>query len=394
MNTLVDIVQLHFKAGQGGDGWVSFRREKFITKGGPDGGDGGDGGSIILRATRKHATLAAFSGVKTIEAKKGQTGAKRQRHGRAGEDVIIEVPLGTIIWQVESRHLDRANKREKYFLEKETDSIPLRENVEPPIEFETLHRHRFTKKEPGEGKVLLVRMMEDGQEFELCKGGRGGRGNVFFKSPSNTTPLGAEFGGLGQERLVVLELELLADVGLVGLPNAGKSTFISRVTKARPKIANYPFTTIRPNLGVWELDENESVVVADIPGLIEGASVGKGLGHDFLRHIKACRVLFFFVYLTEEVAYDETTSEAEKAEQVWQQYLLLAKELEDYNVVLTEKPTAVVLNKTDIYTDELIAAISKKFKKDLPKGVSFQTLSAATAKGFKELVTELKSLAG
>jgi len=392
MHSLVDIVQLLFKAGNGGDGWVSFRREKFVPKGGPDGGDGGDGGSIIIRATRKHATLADFSGVKTIVADKGQTGSKRQRHGRAGDDTIIEVPLGTIIWQVATRNISGTDVRTKYFLEKETEPIPDRPNQEPKLEVGTLHRHNFTKKEPGSDKVMLVRLLEDGQEFELCRGGRGGRGNVFFKSPSNTTPLGAEYGSLGQERLVVLELELLADVGLVGLPNAGKSTFISRVTKAKPKIANYPFTTLSPNLGVWQLDETETVVVADIPGLIEGASEGKGLGHDFLRHIKACRVLFFFLYLTEEVAYDESISPEDKAEQVWQQYLLLSKELEEYNQILKKQPRVVVLNKIDIYPEELISAISAKFKKELPKEIAFKTLSAATAQGVEELVTHVKTL--
>jgi GTP-binding protein len=391
MKNLVDMVRILFTAGNGGDGWVSFRREKYVPKGGPDGGDGGNGGSIILR-TKKYSTLANLSGIKKIAAQKGQTGMKKQQHGRDGEDTIVEVPLGTVVWQVGYRHLEQ-RRNKKYYLEKETERIPAHPDLQDPIEIPPgLDRHTFSKKAPAPDKVLLARLIEEGQEYVLCKGGRGGSGNVAYKSARNTTPLEAEYGQLGQERLVVLELELLADVGLVGLPNAGKSTFISRVTKARPKVANYPFTTLTPNLGIWQYAADKSVVVADIPGLIEGASAGKGLGHDFLRHIKACQVLFFFVYLTEVEAFDETMSDQEKAELVWKQYSLLSTELKEYSEELPQKPRAVVLNKIDIYSDELQAAIKKKFVQELEKDVSFLKLSAATSEGVEPLADHLKKV--
>lgn len=409
---MIDIVQLLLKAGSGGNGWVSFRREKFVTKGGPDGGDGGDGGNVIIRATRNQATLAHFAGVKEVVANKGQTGGKKKMFGRSAEDQVIEVPLGTVVWQVDSRHIVGNNRKRKYYLEKETDPIPPRPDLAPEIEVPRLDPHQFSRRKPGVGKILLKRFTEEGQELVVCRGGRGGRGNTAFKSSMKTTPLEAEYGGLGQERLVVLELELLADVGLVGLPNAGKSTFLSRVTKAQPKIANYPFTTLAPHLGVWQLSpatnssnsansEDDSsrgpsaVVVADIPGLIEGASEGKGLGHDFLRHVKNCRVLLFVVYLPESVVFDQTVTDQEKAEQVWQQYQLLDAELRAYSEQLTDKPRLVALNKIDMYPESLQHAIQKtlatQFKKS-KQPIPVLKMSGATNEGLAQLAAQVQEI--
>lgn len=394
---MTDIVQLLLKAGDGGHGWVSFRREKYVPRGGPDGGQGGDGGDIVLRATSAHATLDQFAGVRQILAKNGKAGTKRKKNGAAAENTILEVPLGTVVWQVASRHI-YDHRHQKYYLEKETEPIPPRPDHEEPLSNDSFNRHTFSKQEPGPEKVQLARLVEEGQEYVVCRGGKGGRGSHSFKSSSNTTPLEAEYGTWGQERLIVLELEMLADVGLVGLPNAGKSTFISKVTKARPKIANYPFTTLSPNLGVWSFDdtrERSSVVVADIPGLIEGASEGKGLGHDFLRHIRSCKVLLYFIYLTEEVVYEEDTSDQEKVQQLVEQYQLLKNELATYSDQLSAKPSAVVVNKVDIYPDSLVDEIELELPKEVELDESQQVplfLSSATNQGMNTLEAVVQDL--
>jgi GTP-binding protein len=410
---MIDIVQLLFKAGAGGNGWISFRREKFVPKGGPDGGDGGQGGSIILRATRKQATLAHFAGVTEIVAKSGQAGGKKKMYGAAAEDEVIEVPLGTVIWQRASRNIGANRNRSKYYLEKETEPIPARPQFEPPIELPRLDKHVFSKQPSAPDKVLLARLTEEGQEYVIARGGQGGKGNTAFKSSVKTTPLEAEYGAPGEERLIVLELELLADVGLVGLPNAGKSTFLSRVTKAQPKIANYPFTTLSPHLGVWQLARQSSaqeegspsvdtVIVADIPGLIEGASQGKGLGHDFLRHVKNCKVLLFVIYLPEAVVFDQSLSTAEKVEQAWEQYQLLDAELRAYSEQLIKKPRVIALNKSDIYPEDLQVLLQQTFTQRLSKtsesaenstdSISVFLISGATAQGIDELSSTISKL--
>lgn len=407
---MIDIVQLLLKAGSGGHGWVSFRREKFVPKGGPDGGDGGDGGSLIIRATKKQATLAHFAGVSEVVAHSGRNGGKKKMIGATAEDEVLEVPLGTVIWQRASRYENAYNQRRKYFVELDSDPIPTPESVQPPLERDKLDAHAFSSQEPGPDKILLARLIEEGQEVVVCHGGRGGRGNTAFKNSTKTTPLEAEYGAPGEERLVVLELELLADVGLVGLPNAGKSTFLSRVTKAQPKIANYPFTTLAPHLGVWQLNgsgQNDAetsartVVVADIPGLIEGASQGKGLGHDFLRHVKNCQALLFLIYLPEPVVFDDSLPVAEKAKQAWEQYQLLDGELRAYSEQLLEKPRLVVLNKVDLYSPELQTALIKTFQEHgveqimsegSPASTRLFLLSGVTSQGLPELAKAVSNL--
>lgn len=379
---MIDLVKLTLAAGNGGDGKVSFRREKFVTKGGPDGGDGGDGGSVIIRSVAGMTTLRDYAGVKLFKAQNGKNGGRRKKFGEKGEDKILEVPIGTVVYLIAENKT--ANKRRnnslissdllsggKYYLEEENQGIPPRD---PDEQLETLQE-----------KIELFVFYAADQEFLVCHGGRGGRGSVHFKSSTKTTPLEAEYGGFGEQKLVHLELKLLADLGLVGFPNAGKSTFLSKVTKANPKIANYPFTTIEPNLGIMYLGSGqgkEELVVADIPGLIEGASEGKGLGLDFLRHIENCQSLMFILYLDESVIFDEAITDQQKATMLWQQYEQLKKELGDYSLKLLEKPSILTVNKIDLYTAKQMDIFRSYF---IDKEMNVMFFSMATNEGLEEV---------
>ena len=239
-------------------------------------------------------------------------------------------------------------------------------------------------------KIKLVEILEEGQKVVLCQGGFGGRGNVSFKSSINTTPLEVEYGSTGEHKKVVLELKLLADIGLVGYPNAGKSTLLSKITRANPKTADYPFTTIEPNLGVLTLPEGKDLVVADIPGLIEGAHSGKGLGYDFLRHIENTRVLLFILFLEENIVSDVNVTSKTKADLVWQQYQHLCSELTAYQTEMLQKPSLIALNKIDIYPAELIKAITSRFQKAQQTILPF---SGFTGEGLAELTKQVASLA-
>jgi GTP-binding protein len=413
---MTDLVKLILRAGNGGNGRVSFHREKFITKGGPDGGKGGAGGDIILRATHQLNTLSHFAGAKEFAAEPGMLGGKRKQIGKDGEDIVLEVPVGTVVWLLaENREshkrtrvvkVDRPRRRneftmEKYHLPQEGASLPPRreDEIRPvksnskdtigqvslddspetaePLFTQSLHNLDL-KTLP---KMELITLTEDGQEVILCQGGLGGRGNESFKGSTNTTPLEAEYGTLGEIKIVALELKLLADVGLVGFPNAGKSTLISRLTEARPKIANYPFTTLEPQLGVMR-HKGKEIVIADIPGLIEGAHEGKGLGYTFLRHVENSAILLFVLALDETVIFDTTLSEQEKATVLWQQYQSLLNELHLYNELLQKKRSVLVINKVDVYSNELIDAIKDTFKQE--NRVLMQ-ISAVTGQGLPQL---------
>lgn len=393
---MTDLVFLHLLAGNGGHGKVSFRREKFVAKGGPDGGDGGNGGNIIIRGSVAVNTLREFSGKNSYQSRMGGIGGKRQKTGPQGEDLILEVPIGTVIWQVTenmaahrrrmlvggiTRTLKRDRiQKDKYFLEREGEFPPKRE-LDGLLEPERLELVKGNQKFDPEGHELvkLMEFTQDGEEYVVVQGGIGGHGNMYFKSSALTTPLLAEYGSFGEQRLVALELKLLADIGLVGLPNAGKSTLISRLTKARPKVAAYPFTTIEPHLGLYHNPQtNKELVIADIPGLIEGASEGKGLGFQFLRHILNCKVLLYVLSLDENVVTDASSTDKKKVELVWQQYQVLYKELKDFNPALPEKEFQVILNKTDIYSDDLVSLIIKKFKKEK---ITLIPISAVTGQG-------------
>ena len=323
----VDQVKIYVKAGDGGNGVRSFRREKHVPRGGPDGGDGGNGGDIVLEATERLSTLLDLQYQQHHVAKDGGNGEGSNRHGRSAPPLIIRVPVGTIAKDVE------------------TDEI-------------------------------LGDLTEDGQQAIVAQGGRGGRGNARFATPTNRVPTRCDPGTPGEEHWLQLELKLLADVGLVGYPNAGKSTLIAAISHARPKIADYPFTTLVPNLGVVSVDDDQSFVVADIPGLIEGAHEGKGLGFQFLRHIERTTYLMFLVDVSEGVPVDPVES-----------LQTLRQELKLYNPELAKKPYAVAATKLDIAGD------GKNLKKlqtyCQKRGWRFFPISAVASVGLKPLIRHL-----
>jgi len=284
----IDYAEITCASGKGGSGVVTFRREKFVPKGGPDGGDGGEGGSVIFVADQNLHTLQDIRYKKSYQAENGAPGSSNQKTGRAGEDVYIPVPLGTLI-------------REKDTSRVEADLIT------------------------------------DGEEYVACPGGKGGKGNTHFKTATRQTPRYAQKGSRGEKRKFTIELKVLADVGLVGLPNAGKSTLLAAVSSARPKIADYPFTTLQPHLGIVKYDEYQSFVMADIPGLIEGASEGKGLGHQFLKHIERTKLLLFLI----------DTMEPDPADT----HELLQQELLNHNPELSKRKLLIVRTKIDTKTD-------------------------------------------
>ena len=306
-----DQVEIHVRSGKGGDGMVHFHREKFIPRGGPDGGDGGKGGDIIFEVKSTLNTLSSFRQNQKFKAEDGIKGGPSQMSGRAGKDLVIYVPPGTIIFDAETN-------------------------------------------------TILGDLTQPDQKLILCKGGRGGRGNQHFATSRNQVPRTAEKGAPHEEQRLRLELKLIADIGLIGVPNAGKSTLLSALTNAKPKIAPYPFTTLEPNLGVADIDVNTSVVLADIPGLIEGASHGAGLGHDFLRHVQRTRVL---IHLLDGLSEDPIAD-----------YSQINSELALFDPNLAKKPQIVALNKIDQpEVQERLGELRKKFKK---LKVELMTLSA------------------
>lgn len=324
----VDKVTVKVKAGDGGDGAVSFRHEKFIDKGGPDGGDGGNGGNIILEASRNQNTLAAYRFQRELKAEPGKPGSKRRKHGRSGKDLSAMIPVGTTIISA-----------------------------------------------AGE---VLADLTFDGQKVIVAKGGKGGFGNAHFTSSTRQVPRVAEKGEEGEELELTLELKMIADVGLVGLPNAGKSTFLASVSNARPEIADYPFTTLTPNLGVVDLGKEDSLLIADIPGLIEGASQGKGLGDDFLRHVERTGVLLHLID-----SYNEDIVGAFKT---------IYAELRAYKIDLTKRPQIIALTKIDGLDDEIVADRIKELKKAVPKNIDIMAISSMDKSGIKSLLTEIQSI--
>ncbi len=325
----VDEVTITVKAGDGGNGCASFRREAHVPRGGPSGGDGGNGGSVVFQADAQLTTLLDYRYKRLYKAQRGEDGRSRDQYGKSGEDIILRVPVGTMV-------------------------------------------HR------AEDKTLLCDLAEDGQRYIVATGGLGGRGNIHFKTPSNRTPREAEQGQPGVECPLILELRLLADVGLLGYPNVGKSTLISRVTRARPKIANYPFTTLIPNLGVVGLSGERSFVIADIPGLVDGASDGVGLGHQFLRHVSRSRVLVHIVELTPE--------SLAAGRDPLEEYQKLNAELKKYSPELSQKPQIAVLNKTDTLSAGDIEEEVAKFKL---AGTDLMTISGVTGDGLPRLLEQI-----
>jgi len=318
-SNFVDYVKVCCRSGHGGAGSAHLHRDKFTAKGGPDGGDGGRGGHIILKGSSQHWTLLHLKYRKHIIAANGEPGGSALRSGANGKDEILEVPLGTVAKDAET----------------------------------------------GE---MLFEITEDGETKVLTPGGRGGLGNSHFKSATQQTPRFAQSGMPGKEQWIVLELKVLADVGLVGFPNAGKSTLLSVVSAAKPEIANYPFTTLVPNLGIVDYRENKSFVMADIPGIIEGASQGKGLGYRFLRHIERNAVLLFMI-------------PADTDRSIEEEYDILLNELTAYNPELINKPRLLAITKSDMLDDELEAEMALT----LPKGIPSIFISAVSGKNIQQL---------
>lgn len=326
-----DSAKITIRSGKGGDGHVSFRRELYVAAGGPDGGDGGRGGDLIFEVDPRINTLNDFRHIRKYIAGDGQPGGKRRCHGADGEDKVVRVPEGTVV------------------------------------------------KEAQSGKVI-VDMSHEQKRKVILKGGRGGKGNTHYATPTMQVPKYAQPGKPGRELEVILELKTIADVGLIGFPNVGKSTFLSRVSNAKPKIANYHFTTLNPILGVVDLEGADGFVIADIPGLIEGASQGIGLGHEFLRHIERTKVFIHMVDAASTEGRDPLND-----------ILVINRELENYSPKLLERPQVIAANKTDVFygTEEetVITLLREEFE---PKGIPVFPISAVSGKGIKELLYYVK----
>lgn len=321
----VDYVKVNLESGNGGKGSVHLHREKFITKGGPDGGDGGRGGHVIVRGSKDLWTLLNFKFKRKFQAGHGEHGAKSRSTGADGQDVYLDVPLGTVI-------------------------------------------------KDGDTEEVIMEITEEGEEQILLAGGLGGRGNWHFRTSTNQTPRYAQPGIPGQELSIILELKLLADVGLVGFPNAGKSTLLSVLTTAKPKIADYEFTTLKPNLGIVKYRDFQSFVMADIPGIIEGAAEGKGLGYYFLRHIERNSTLLFLV--------------PADSKDIKKDYEILLDELRRYNPEMLDKERLIVISKSDMLDEELKGEMRKELDVQL-KGMSYLFISSVAQTGLTELKDKL-----
>jgi len=321
----VDYVKVHLSSGNGGKGSIHLHREKYITKGGPDGGDGGRGGHVVIRGNKNLWTLVGFKFKRHFKAGHGEHGSKNRSSGADGEDVYIDVPLGTVI-------------------------------------------------RDSETNAIIHEVVDDVEEKIILEGGKGGRGNWHFKTPTNQTPRYAQPGIPGQEHSVTLELKVLADVGLVGFPNAGKSTLLSVLTSAKPKIADYEFTTLKPNLGIVQHRDFQSFVMADIPGIIEGAAEGKGLGHYFLRHIERNAILLFLI--------------PADSKDIIKEYAILLDELRRYNPELLDKNRILAVSKSDMLDDELKQEIKMELDKDL-KNIPYVFISSVAEEGLEKLKDKL-----
>lgn len=333
----IDRVRIHAKSGNGGNGSASFRREKFIPKGGPDGGDGGDGGNIILKASIHHDQLASLFFKPILRAKSGGSGSFRQRHGKSAPDLIIPVPVGTLVYRLPAPGIPLAAGDQVELPELLVTEEVVEENHESEDQNETTSPAPRKKLAPPDPADLLVDLSVADQEAVICLGGKGGRGNIHFKSSRNRAPTRFTEGTEGEEGWFLLELRSIAFAGFVGYPNAGKSTLLRGLSDAHPKVASYAFTTRHPKVGVVQLDDYLRTTVADIPGLIEGASENRGLGHEFLRHVMRCRFLFFVLDMAGSEGRDPLDD-----------LKALKKELELYDPILAERPWCIIANKMDL----------------------------------------------
>src|SRR5438874_3082133 len=363
----VDRIKIFAQAGKGGRGCVSFRREKFIPKGGPDGGDGGRGYHIILQANQHTDHLAHLFYKPIIKAKSGGHGRGKKMHGKNAPDKIVRVPVGTMVYQL--RDADGGGRIED---KQPDDAIP---GLEGSIDGSEIREQPGGSIEEHFRIEFLADLTRDGQQFLLCKGGAGGKGNVHFKSSRNRAPREYTEGGEGEGGHFLFELRSIADGALVGYPNAGKSTLIQRISAARPKVAPYPFTTLHPVIGVVEFSGYRRATIADIPGLIEGAHRGLGLGHEFLRHITRCRIFLFVI----DVAGSEGRNPVEDLQQ-------LRKELDLYDPLLSQRPWFVIANKMDLpCAEENLSGVRKKFPK-----IDIVPISAAKGEGIEKLKEKLE----
>lgn len=361
----VDLVRLHVRAGRGGDGAIAWRREKFVPTGGPAGGDGGHGGDVVLVASPHLTTLLDLRYRRKIAAPSGNAGGTRDKNGKGGEDLLIEVPIGTVVILEAEGDFDHETGYH--------DELPDRGGVV----FDPEDGDGEAEAPPEE--VVLGDLSTAGQRLVVARGGQGGRGNIHFRSSTNQAPEYAEPGTPGEARALRLELKLLADVGIVGFPNVGKSTFIAKVSRARPKIADYPFTTLVPQLGVVALGEARSMVIADVPGLIKGASTGKGLGLQFLRHLERTQVLLHL--LAPDLDPDRDPLADLDA---------LEDELAEYGPVFEGKPRVVALNKLDLLQDDDGPAKIAELREALrERGIPLFPISAATGEGVPAVLEAL-----
>lgn len=361
----VDEHELTVKGGRGGDGCVNFRRESHVPKGGPDGGDGGRGGSVVFRASHHLNGLGNLQNIREIKAEPGEKGRIQNQHGKNGKDKVVEVPVGTIIYELREEGTGSANAAPDPFSDLDLANAPPEAFTEEGASGED-----YDDEAPRPDAVQIADLNQPGMEFIAARGGRGGFGNKHFASATNQTPREHTDGEPGMERRLRLEVKLIADVGLVGMPNAGKSTLLARCTHARPKIAAYPFTTLTPYLGIVELDAENRFVMADIPGLIEGAAQGKGLGHQFLRHVERTRLLLHMIDVSEG-----------DPESLKQSHDVILKELREHSPALAAKPRMIVANKADIPgASERAQELSSLL------GQPVHVLSGVTGQGLKELL--------
>lgn len=370
----VDHIKITASAGKGGNGCVSFRRESFVPKGGPDGGDGGRGGSIILRSDPHVDNLTAFFYEPIVKAKNGQNGMGKQCYGKSAPDKYVAVPMGTLVYRLADEQRSNELEPSVAYGTSSTyiDFSRSPEDIDPeapPVEKPAL--------DPNELE-LIADLTADGQEFVLCKGGKGGIGNVHFKSSRNRVPTQFTFGEDGEQGTFYLELRKIADVGLVGYPNAGKSTLLTKLSAARPKVAAYPFTTLTPHIGVVDLPKYQRLTVADIPGLIEGASENVGLGHEFLRHIVRCKLLAFVVDMAGSEGRDPLSD-----------LRSLRKEIDLYDPTLSDRPWLIVANKMD-HADA--AEQLKSFKRRFRKKIEILPISADRGEGVEHLKERLAQM--
>ena len=381
----IDEIKIYARAGHGGKGCVAFHREAYITKGGPSGGNGGRGGSVILQADHDLNNLIAQYYVPRLIAQVGEGGMGKGMDGHAGKDLIIKVPCGTLVWRLPTPVGTPAESEESEAMEEEHPQLKTSISARPVLRFArggAAEEIDLSKEESGEKSSpgdstkgeLVADLTENGQQFVLCKGGRGGLGNRNFATARHQTPRFAQPGEPGDEGEFLLELRIMAEVGLVGYPNAGKSTLLTAISRARPKVAPYPFTTLHPQIGILEYDDWHRLTICDVPGLIEGAHMNVGLGHAFLRHIERCKIIVLLL--------DMAGTDGRKP---WDDYKQLLKELELYDPALVEKPRLVVANKMD---EAVAEKLLKQFKTKIKK-VAVLPISAAFDQGmdkFKKMI--------